>query len=166
MPGKVVIIGGGVVWLQRCTNGCRFTCRSTILDHNPAMLNDLINHFEASAKVIYSNKTVLEMVARADLVIGAVLIPGAATPKLVSEMLGTMKNGAVLVDVAIDQGGCFETSKATTHASPTYVVDGPCTIVLPTCRAPSPGPQAYALNNVTLQHAVSIANRVGKGSFR
>ena len=161
LPGKVVIIGGGVVGYNAAQMAVGLHADVTILDHNPATLERLSNHFEASAKVIYSNKTVIEkLVARADLVIGAVLIPGAATPKLVSrEMLGTMKNGAVLVDVAIDQGGCFETSKATTHASPTYVVDG----IVHYCVANMPGAVArtstYALNNVTLQHAVSIANK-------
>ena len=99
-----------------------------------------------------------ELIAEADLVIGAVLIPGAAAPKLVTrDMLKTMKKGAVLVDVAIDQGGCFETSKATTHAEPTYFVDD----VVHYCVANMPGGVArtstYALNNVTLPHALQIA---------
>jgi alanine dehydrogenase len=98
------------------------------------------------------------MLCEAELVIGAVLVPGAAAPKLVTrEMLGCMKPGAVLVDVAIDQGGCFETSRATTHEDPTYVVDG----VVHYCVANMPGAVArtstYALNNVTLPHALKIA---------
>jgi len=106
-------------------------------------------------------------VADADLVIGAVLIPGAAAPKLVSRaMLGTMKPGAVLVDVAIDQGGCFETSHATTHADPTYVVDG----IVHYCVANMPGAVArtstYALNNVTLPHALAIADKGWKEALR
>ncbi|MCL4159881.1 UNVERIFIED_CONTAM: hypothetical protein GTU68_036059 [Idotea baltica] len=133
----------------------------TILDRNPMVLEKLAMHFESSAKTRFSNKANLEeSVAEADLVIGAVLIPGAAAPKLVSRaMLGTMKKGSVLVDVAIDQGGCFETSKATTHADPTYVVDD----VVHYCVANMPGGVArtstYALNNVTLPHALALADK-------
>jgi len=139
----------------------------TILDRSPAVLERLANHFEASAKVIYSTKHTLEkLVAEADLVIGAVLIPGAAAPKLVTrEMLATMQDGSVIVDVAIDQGGCFETSKATTHQDPTFVVDG----VVHYCVANMPGAVArtstYALNNVTLQHAVAIADKGWKAAL-
>jgi alanine dehydrogenase len=110
--------------------------------------------------VLYSHKAALaEAVASADLVIGAVLVPGAEAPKLVTRaMLKTMKPGAVLVDVAIDQGGCFETSHATTHAEPTYVVDG----IVHYCVANMPGAVArtstYALNNATLPHVLRLAN--------
>jgi alanine dehydrogenase len=160
-PGKVVIIGGGVVGFNAAQMAIGLHADVTILDRNPATLEKLENHFESSAKVIYSTNAVLEkLVAEADLVIGAVLIPGAAAPKLVTrEMLATMQEGAVIVDVAIDQGGCFETSKATTHANPTYVVDG----VVHYCVANMPGGVArtstYALNNVTLPHAIKIANK-------
>jgi alanine dehydrogenase len=125
------------------------------------VLERLAMHFESRAKTRFSNKANLaECVAEADLVIGAVLIPGAAAPKLVTRaMLATMKPGAVLVDVAIDQGGCFETSRATTHAEPTYVVDG----IVHYCVANMPGGVArtstYALNNVTLPHALRIADK-------
>lgn len=161
LPGKVVIIGGGVVGYNAAQMAVGLHADVTILDRNPTTLERLSNHFEASAKVVYSTKTILEnLVAQADLVVGAVLIPGAAAPKLVTrEMLSSMQKGAVLVDVAIDQGGCFETSKATTHADPTYVVDG----VVHYCVANMPGGVArtstYALNNVTLEHAISIANK-------
>jgi alanine dehydrogenase len=123
--------------------------------------------FESRAKTRFSNKTNLaECVAEADLVIGAVLIPGAAAPKLITRaMLATMKPGAVLVDVAIDQGGCFETSHATTHADPTYVVDG----IVHYCVANMPGGVArtstYALNNVTLPHALRIADKGWKAAL-
>ena len=108
-----------------------------------------------------------DSVASADLVIGAVLIPGAAAPKLVSrEMLGNMKQGSVLVDVAIDQGGCFETSKPTTHQDPIYAVDG----IVHYCVANMPGGVArtstYALNNVTLPHALRIAEKGWAGAMR
>ncbi|MEM7170584.1 MAG: alanine dehydrogenase [Pseudomonadota bacterium] len=160
-PGKVVVIGGGVVGFNAAQMAVGNHADVTILDRNPAALERLENHFEASAKVIYSTKATLEkLVAEADLVVGAVLIPGAAAPKLVTrEMLATMQDGAVIVDVAIDQGGCFETSKATTHQDPTYVVDG----VVHYCVANMPGAVArtstYALNNVTLEHAVAIADK-------
>lgn len=160
LPGKVVVIGGGVVGFNAAQMAAGLGADVTILDRNPEVLEKLGTHFEARAKTRFSNKANLaESVAEADLVIGAVLIPGAAAPKLVSRaMLATMKRGAVLVDVAIDQGGCFETSQPTTHANPTFVVDE----VVHYCVANMPGAVArtstYALNNVTLPHALAIAN--------
>ncbi len=161
LPAKVAVIGGGVVGFNAAQMAVGLGADVTILDRNPAVLERLAMHFEASAKTRFSNKANLEeSVAEADLVVGAVLIPGAAAPKLVSRaMLSTMKRGAVLVDVAIDQGGCFETSRATTHADPTYVVDD----VVHYCVANMPGGVArtstYALNNVTLPHALAIADK-------
>ncbi len=166
-PAKVVVIGGGVVGFNAAQMAVGLQADVTILDRNPATLEKVSNHFEASAKVIYSTNAALEQqVLEADLVIGAVLIPGAAAPKLVTrDMLSRMKAGAVIVDVAIDQGGCFETSKATTHADPTYLVDD----VVHYCVANMPGAVArtstYALNNVTLPHAVSIANKGWKAAL-
>ncbi|MFT5511254.1 MAG: alanine dehydrogenase [Hyphomicrobiaceae bacterium] len=160
MPGKVCIIGGGVVGFNAAQMATGLGADVTILDRSPEVLEKLGTHFEARAKTRFSNRANLaECVAEADLVIGAVLIPGAAAPKLVSRaMLSTMKPGSVLVDVAIDQGGCFETSKATTHSDPTYVVDG----VVHYCVANMPGAVArtstYALNNVTLPHMTRIAD--------
>lgn len=159
-PGKVVILGGGVVGFHAAENAVGLQADVTVLDKNPLVLERLSTHFGARARVLYSHKAALaEAIAGADLVIGAVLVPGAAAPKLVTrEMLGTMKPGAVLVDVAIDQGGCFETSHATTHADPTYVVDG----IVHYCVANMPGAVArtstYALNNATLPHVIRLAN--------
>jgi len=159
LPAKVVVIGGGVVGVNAAQMAVGMGADVTILDRDPHVLERLDNHFEGRARTLYSGKASLaEQVAEADLVIGAVLIPGAAAPKLVTrDMLSTMKPGAVLVDVAIDQGGCFETSRATTHAEPTYVVDG----IVHYCVANMPGAVArtstYALNNVTLPHALRIA---------
>jgi alanine dehydrogenase len=168
MPGKVVVIGGGVVGFNAAQMAVGLGADVTILDRSPDALERLGIHFESRAKTRFSSKANLaESVADADLVIGAVLIPGAAAPKLVSRaMLSTMKPGAVLVDVAIDQGGCFETSHATTHADPTFVVDG----IVHYCVANMPGAVArtstYALNNVTLPHALAIANKGWQQALR
>ncbi|OYX47295.1 MAG: alanine dehydrogenase [Sphingomonadales bacterium 32-64-22] len=168
MPGKVVVIGGGVVGFNAAQMATGLGADVTILDRDPEVLERVGTHFEARAKTRFSNKANLEeSVADADLVIGAVLVPGAAAPRLVTRaMLSTMKPGAVLVDVAIDQGGCFETSHATTHDDPTYVVDG----VVHYCVANMPGAvsrtSTYALNNVTLPHALRIADLGWKEALR
>ncbi len=160
LPAKVAVIGGGVVGFNAAQMAAGLGADVTIIDRSPEVLERLATHFESRAKTLYAGKAnIAAAVAEADLVIGAVLVPGAAAPKLVTrDMLSTMKPGAVLVDVAIDQGGCFETSHATTHAEPTYVVDG----VVHYCVANMPGGVArtstYALNNVTLPHALAIAN--------
>ena len=160
LPAKVVVIGGGVVGFNAAQMAVGLGADVTILDRSPEVLERLATHFEASAKTLFSSRANLAAaVADADLVIGAVLIPGAAAPKLVTKaMLATMKPGAVLVDVAIDQGGCFATSHATTHAEPTYIVDG----IVHYAVANMPGAVArtstYALNNATLPHALAIAN--------
>ncbi len=159
VPAKVAIIGGGVVGFNAAQVAVGMGADVTILDRHAPTLEKLGIHFEASAKTRFSNRANLAAcVAESDLVIGAVLIPGAEAPKLVSrEMLKTMKPGAVLVDVAIDQGGCFETSRPTTHAEPTYVVDG----IVHYCVANMPGGVArtstYALGNVTLPHVLKLA---------
>ncbi len=168
LPGKVVILGGGVVGFNAAQMAAGLGGDVVIMDRNPEVLEKVGTHFEARASTRFSNKANLEeAVAEADLVIGAVLIPGAAAPKLVTrEMLGTMKSGAVLVDVAIDQGGCFETSHATTHDDPTYVIDD----VVHYCVANMPGAvsrtSTYALNNVTLPHALRIADLGWKEAMR
>ncbi|KAA9008845.1 alanine dehydrogenase [Histidinibacterium aquaticum] len=166
-PGKVVVIGGGVVGFNAAQMAVGLHADVTILDRSPVALERLETHFGNSAKVIYSTGATLEdEVKRADLVVGAVLVPGAAAPKLVSrELIAEMKPGAVVVDVAIDQGGCFATSRPTTHDDPTFIVEG----VVHYCVANMPGAVAktstYALNNATLPHAISIANRGWKGAL-
>lgn len=168
LPAKVVVIGGGVVGFNAAQMAVGLGADVTILDRDPAVLERLDSHFQGRARTLYSGRAALAAeVAAADLVIGAVLVPGAAAPKLVTrEMLGTMRPGAVLVDVAIDQGGCFETSHATTHADPTYVVDG----IVHYCVANMPGAVArtstYALNNVTLPHALRIADLGWKAALK
>lgn len=167
-PAKVVIIGGGVVGFNAAQMAVGLQADVTILDRDPDVMEALSNHFGASARIIRSTPTVLaDLVKTADLVVGAVLIPGAAAPKLVDRaMLQTMQAGAVLVDVAIDQGGCFETSHATTHADPTYIVDN----IVHYCVANMPGAVArtstYALNAVTLTHAKTIAAKGWKQALR
>jgi len=168
LPGKVVVIGGGVVGFNAAQMAVGLGGDVEILDRDPEVLEKVGTFFEARASTRFSNKTNLEdSIRQADLVIGAVLIPGAAAPKLITrEMLSEMKPGAVLVDVAIDQGGCFETSKATTHADPTYTVDG----IVHYCVANMPGAVArtstYALNNVTLPHALRMARSGWKEAMR
>jgi len=167
LPGRVLIIGGGVVGFNAAQMAVGMGADVTILDQNSDTLERLSSHFEGRAKTRFSNRsTISQMICDAELVIGAVLVPGAAAPKLVTrEMLGCMKKGAVLVDVAIDQGGCFETSHATTHSDPTYVVDG----IVHYCVANMPGAVArtstYALNNVTLTHVLRLADAADSGGW-
>lgn len=159
-PGKVVILGGGVVGLNAARVAMGIGAQVTILDKSPARLRFLDNHWGGRLTTLYSDAATIEReVASADAVIGAVLIPGAAAPKLVSrEMLGNMRPGSVLVDVAIDQGGCFATSRPTTHQDPTYVLDN----VVHYCVANMPGAvprtSTQALTNATLPYVQQVAN--------
>ncbi|MFT7490944.1 MAG: alanine dehydrogenase [Pseudohongiellaceae bacterium] len=160
-PAKVVILGGGVVGSNAAQMAIGMGAQVTILDNNINSLRRLDAQFGASAQLVYSTgESLKEYVQAADLVIGAVLVPGAAAPKLVTkEMIANMKPGAVVVDVAIDQGGCFETSKATTHQDPTYMVGD----VVHYCVANMPGGVArtssFALNNATLPYIIALAEK-------
>jgi alanine dehydrogenase len=160
-PGTVVVIGGGVVGTNAAKMACGLGAKVYMLDMNLERLRYLSDVMPSNCFLLMSSPaTIRKLVREADVVVGAVLIPGAKAPKLVTrEMLKTMKPGAVLVDVAIDQGGCFETSKATTHADPIYKVDG----VVHYCVANMPGAVAktstLALTNATLPYAVDIANK-------
>ncbi|HJV83576.1 alanine dehydrogenase [Noviherbaspirillum sp.] len=159
--GHVVIIGAGVVGANALQIAVGIGARVTVLDKNVDRLRQLDLVFGNRISTLYSNAhTVEESVLSADLVVGGVLVPGAAAPKLVTrDMISRMRQGAVVVDVAIDQGGCFETSHATTHAEPTYIVDG----VVHYCVANMPGAVArtstFALNNATIGHAVALADK-------
>lgn len=159
-PAEVVVIGGGVVGINAAKMAVGLGARVTILDRSVPRLRELSDIFGTQITTRYSSKAIIEEVCRtADMVIGAVLIPGASAPKLISKaFLKEMKTGAVLVDVAIDQGGCFETSKATTHDNPTYIIDG----VVHYCVANMPGSvpltSSEALNNATLRHVIALAN--------
>lgn len=160
-PGHVVVLGAGVVGTHALQMAVGLGARVTVLDKNVDRLRQLDLVFGNRITTLYSNgQSVEESVLAADLVIGGVLIPGAAAPKLVTRgMVAQMKKGAVVVDVAIDQGGCFETSHATTHAEPTFLVDG----VVHYCVANMPGAVArtstFALNNATIAHAVALADK-------
>ena len=160
-PGNVIIIGGGIVGINAAKMACGLGAKVYLLDMNLDRLRYLSDVMPANCFMLYSSPaTVRDLIQRADVVVGAVLIPGAKAPKLISrEMLKMMKPGSVLVDVAIDQGGCFETSKATTHSDPIYVVDG----VVHYCVANMPGAvpktSTMALTNATLPYAVEIANK-------
>ena len=160
-PAQVTVIGAGVVGTHALQMAVGLGARVTVLDKSVDRLRQLDLVFGNRITTLYSNaQSVEESVLAADLVIGGVLIPGAAAPKLVTrDMVSRMKKGAVVVDVAIDQGGCFETSHATTHAEPTYLVDG----VVHYCVANMPGAVArtstFALNNATIGHAVALADK-------
>ena len=157
----VVILGGGVSGTHAATIAVGMGANVTVVDRSNEALRRLSAQFGASIHTAYSTRAAIaDLVTRADLVIGAVLVPGAAAPKLITRaMLKTMRPGSVIVDVAIDQGGCCETSKATTHADPTYVVDG----VVHYCVANMPGAVArtstFALNNATLPFALALADK-------
>ncbi|GHY47469.1 alanine dehydrogenase [Vibrio cholerae] len=160
-PAKVVVLGGGVVGANAARMAIGLRADVTILDRNIDTLRKLDEEFQGRANVVYSTADAIEKyVLEADLVIGAVLIPGAAAPKLVTQQhIKRMKPGSAVVDVAIDQGGCFETSHPTTHAEPTYIVDD----VVHYCVANMPGAVArtstFALNNATLPYIVKLANK-------
>ena len=167
-PAHVVVIGAGVVGTHALQMAVGLGAQVTVLDKNVDRLRQLDLVFGNRITTAYSNAQALEeAVLSAELVIGGVLIPGAAAPKLVTrDMVSRMKKGSVIVDVAIDQGGCFETSHATTHAEPTFVVDG----VIHYCVANMPGAVArtstFALNNATIGHAVALANKGWKQALR
>ncbi len=160
-PAKVVVIGGGVVGENAIYMALGMAADVTVLDRNVGVLARLARRFGAALKTVYSTKASLEdYVLQADLVVGGVLVAGAEAPKLVTrDMVRRMKPGSVLVDVAIDQGGCFETSHPTTHAEPTYVVDGVVHYCVANMPGAVPNTSTYALNNVTLPYALALADK-------
>ncbi|MGD9152388.1 MAG: alanine dehydrogenase [Gammaproteobacteria bacterium] len=158
---KVVVIGGGVVGTNAIRMAMGLEANVTVLDKSLPRLRELDLEFGSRLNTIYATRDALERyVLDADLIVGAVLVPGAAAPKLITKsMLKNMKDGAVMVDVSIDQGGCFETSHPTTHENPTYVIDG----VVHYCVANMPGAvprtSTFALNNATLPFTIALANK-------
>ena len=160
-PAEVIVLGGGVVGTQAAKMAAGLGARVTIMDISLPRLRQLDDIMPANVRTQYSNEyNIREVIKNADLVIGGVLIPGAKAPHLITrDMLKTMKPGAVIADVAIDQGGCFETSRPTTHADPIYNIDG----VIHYCVANMPGAVPYtstlALTNATLPYALQLANK-------
>ncbi|MBV8972678.1 MAG: alanine dehydrogenase [Sphingomonadaceae bacterium] len=166
-PGRVAILGGGVSGVNAAQMAVGLRADVTIYDISTVRLAEIDEMFEGRVKTVFSSKAAIEAaVASAHVVIGAVLIPGAAAPKLVTrDMLKLMKRGSVLVDIAIDQGGCFETSHATTHQDPVYTIDG----IIHYCVANMPGAVArtstFALNNATLPFALRLAKMGAEGAM-
>ena len=160
-PGKVVVIGGGVAGLNAAVMARGLGADVTILDRSVNRLQYIDSLYNGSIKTLMSNDHAIEQeVLEADLVIGAVLIHGAIAPKLVSnQLVSRMKHGSVLVDIAIDQGGCFEDSKPTTHAEPTYKVHNSIFYCVANMPGAVPVASTYALTNATLPYAISIANK-------
>lgn len=160
-PGKVLVIGGGIVGTQAAKMAAGLGAQVTIMDISLPRLRELNDIMPANVVTRYSSEmNIRELIPRMDLVIGAVLIPGAKAPNLITkDMLKTMQPGTVLVDVAVDQGGCIETCKPTTHADPTFIVDD----VVHYCVANMPGAVPYtstvALTNATLPYAIQLANK-------
>ena len=166
-PGKVVVLGGGVVGTHAIHIALGMGADVWVLDRSVDVLRRLWTQFGRPLNTVFSTRDAIERhVATADLVIGGVLVPGAAAPKLVTRsMIASMQAGSVVVDVAIDQGGCFETSHATTHAEPTYVIDG----VVHYCVANMPGgvprTSTFALNNATLPYVLALATKGWKAAL-
>jgi len=167
-PAKVLVIGGGIVGTEAAKMAAGLGADVTIMDLSLPRLRYLADIMPANVKTMMSNHfNIVEMVQSHDLIVGAVLIPGAKAPKLVTrDMLRTMRPGTVLVDVAVDQGGCFETTKATTHANPTFTIDE----VIHYCVANMPGAvprtSTLALTNATLPYALEIAGKGWKKACR
>jgi alanine dehydrogenase len=160
-PAEVLVLGGGIVGTQAAIMAAGLGADVTIMDISLPRLRELDNILPANVKTVYSNEyNIRAAITHSDLIVGAVLIPGAKAPHLITkDMLKTMRPGTVLVDVAVDQGGCFETTKATTHEKPTYVIDE----VIHYCVANMPGAVPYtstlALTNATLPYALQLANK-------
>lgn len=159
-PARVLVLGGGVAGFNAARVAVGMGADVTILERHPGRIRELDNYFSGRARILYSTaETIEQLIKGTEVVIGAVLLPGASAPRLISRaQLKTMRPGAVLVDIAIDQGGCFETSKPTTHANPTFIVDD----IVHYCVANMPGAvpltSALALNQAVLPYALKLAN--------
>ena len=167
-PAKVVILGGGVVGINAAKIAAGMGAKVVVLDLSLERLRYLSDVMPANVQLVHSNRhNILEQISTCDLVIGGVLIPGAKAPKLVRrEDLARMRPGAVIVDVAVDQGGCVETIKATTHESPTYVVDGIIHYGVANMPGAVPRTSTLALTNATLPYALQLANKGWKEALR
>jgi alanine dehydrogenase len=167
-PAKITILGGGVSGSSAARMAVGSGARVYVLDRSLEVLRNLEREFGARVVTVYSSRDAVEQhVLSADLVIGAVLVPGAAAPKLVArDMVKAMKTGSVVVDIAIDQGGCFETSRPTTHADPTYVVDDVVHYCVTNMPGAVPRTSTYALNNATLPFVLALADKGWKRALR
>jgi alanine dehydrogenase len=167
-PAKVVVLGGGIVGINAAKMAAGMGAKVTMLDISLERLRYLSDVMPANVFMIYSNRqNILEEISTADLVVGGVLIPGAKAPKLIRrEDLKVMKKGAVIVDVAVDQGGCVETTKATTHENPTYEVDGVIHYAVANMPGGVPRTSTLALTNATLPYALQLANKGWKAALR
>jgi alanine dehydrogenase len=167
-PAKVVILGGGIVGINAAKMAAGLGAKVTVLDLDLERLRYLSDVMPANVTLIYSNRhNILEQISTADLVVGAVLIPGAVAPRLIRrEDLKRMQPGAVIVDVAIDQGGCVETIKATTHEDPTYVVDGIIHYGVANMPGGVPRTSTLALTNATFPYAMQLANKGWKQALK
>ena len=167
-PGNVVVIGGGIVGMNAAKMACGLGAKVYILDMSLDRLRYLSDVMPANCFVVMSSPAhIRKLLPEADLVVGAVLVPGSRTPTLITrEMLGTMKPGAVLVDVAIDQGGCFETSRETTHSEPIFVLDDIVHYAVSNMAGALPRTSTLALTNATLPYALEIANKGWKTAMQ
>ncbi len=166
--GKVVVLGGGVSGTNAARVAIGFEASVAVVDRSLPRLKELDLQFGAQAQTLYATTEAIERaVLDADLVIGAVLVPGAAAPKLVTrEMVRRMRPGSVLVDIAIDQGGCFETSRPTTHATPTYLEHGVVHYCVTNMPGAVPRTSTFALNNATLPFVLALADKGWRGALR
>ncbi len=160
-PGDVIILGGGVAGSHAATIALGMGANVTVVDRNPEALRRLDFRFGTGVRTIFSTRAAIaEIVKRADLLIGTVLVPGAAAPKLVTrEMVRSMKDGSVIVDISIDQGGCCETSRPTTHSHPTYVDEGVVHYCVTNMPGAVPRTSTFALNNATLPFVLALADK-------
>jgi alanine dehydrogenase len=167
-PAKVVILGGGIVGINAAKMAAGLGAKVTVLDLSLERLRYLSDVMPANVTLIYSNRhNILEQISTADLVVGAVLIPGAVAPRLIRrEDLKTMQPGSVIVDVAIDQGGCVETIKATTHDNPTYIVDGIVHYGVANMPGGVPRTSTLALTNATFPYAKELAKKGWKQALK
>lgn len=165
-PANVLVIGGGIVGHNAAKIACGLGANVTIIDRNLNRLRELDDIYSNGIRTLASNTyTIRETVRQADLVIGAVLIPGAAAPKLVRrDMISTMKQGSVIVDVAIDQGGCVETAHATTHTDPVYYVDGVLHYCVSNMPAAVPHTSTFGLTNATVPYVLTLADKGLEGA--
>ncbi|NUQ19666.1 MAG: alanine dehydrogenase [Gemmatimonadaceae bacterium] len=168
LPAKVVILGGGVVGINAAKMAAGMGAHVVILDLSLERLRYLSDVMPANVQLLHSNRfAILEQIVDADLVVGGVLVPGAKAPKLIRrEDLKTMRQGSVIVDVAVDQGGCVETIKPTTHENPTYVIDGVIHYGVANMPGAVPRTSTFALTNATLPYALQLANKGWKQALK